>query len=182
MKTYCLFNILATLGLSVASAASAQNMVAPAPADKGAATVYRQVMPDGRIVYSDHVIKGAKIDHTITVEPLIKGNSWTTESSKKPAIAPQTDRTAIGKAPASGKKKTLDEASSDVIRAEMFLEDAKKRQEAGIEPLPGERTGTVSGKSRLNEEYQARQKLLARDVAYAEATLKKAIADRNDVR
>ncbi len=182
MKTYCSFSIGAITGLAFAAAASAQNMVAPAPSDQGAATVYRQVMPDGRIVYSDHVIKGGKIDHTITVDPPIKGNSWTTESGRKPAIAPQVERTPISKAPASGNKKTLDQATSDVIRAEMFLEDAKKRQAAGVEPLPGERTGTVSGKSRLNEEYQARQRLLAKDVAYAEAALKKAIADKNALR
>jgi hypothetical protein len=64
----------------------------------------------------------------------------------------------------------------------MFLEDARKRQEAGIEPLPGERTGIRSGGSRLNEAYEARQKLLAREVIYAEALLKKAIEDRDKSR
>jgi hypothetical protein len=142
-------------------------------------------MPDGRIVYSDKAIKGAKVDNTITVEPPIKGNSWTTESGRQPVIAPQIERTPVRRVaslPASGKRKTLDEATSDVIKAEMLLEDARKRQAAGVEPLPGERTGNAGGGSRLNEAYQARQKLLARDVAYAEAALKKATEDRNGMR
>lgn len=185
MKIHRLFNVLVFAGLSVATAAFSQNIVVPAPLGKSADTIYRQVLPDGRIVYSDKVVKGGKIDHTIKVEPSIKGNLWTTEAGQKPVIAPQVERTPVNKTaslPAADKKKLLDEATSNVIRAEMFVEDAKKRQAAGTEPLPGERTGTVSGNSRLNEEYDARQKLLAKDVAYAEAALKKAIADQNALR
>lgn len=185
MKTNCLLHAGALIGFCFPAAAFAQNIAVASAPDKGAATIYRQVMPNGRIVYSDKVIKGGKLDHTITIAPPIKGNSWTTESGQGPAVAPQIDHTPVNRVaalPAAGKKKTPDEANSDVIRAEMFLEDAKKRQQAGLEPLPGERTGTVFGHSRLNEEYQARQRLLAKDVAYAEAALKKAIADRNGLR
>jgi hypothetical protein len=142
-------------------------------------------MPDGRVVYSDKVLKGARLDHTITVEPSIKGNSWTTESGSRPIVRQQAERTPIRKAdssPASGNTRSLDEATSDVIRAEMLLEDARKRQQAGVEPLPGERTANKAGGSRLNEAYDARQKLLAREVANAEAMLKEAAANRNRLR
>ncbi|HCN88845.1 MAG TPA: hypothetical protein DIT28_06655 [Oxalobacteraceae bacterium] len=157
----------------------------PAHAAAGPTVVYRQVMPDGRVVYSDKAQKGAKIDHTITIDPPIKGNLWTTESGTKPAIPPQIEETPVNQVsviPVPGQKKTLADANSDVIRAEMLLEDAKKRQETGVEPLAGERTGNSAGRSRLNEAYAARQKLLARAVVYAEAALKQAIAERDALR
>lgn len=181
---YLLHPITIAAGFSAAPAFS-QDIIAPAPPQSGSTTIYRQVMPDGRIVYSDKAQRGAKVDRTIMLEPAIKGNLWTTESGPRPAVTPQIERTPVKKvasSPASDRKKTSDEATSEVIRAEMFLEDAKKRQEAGIEPLPGERTGTRAGGSRLNEAYEARQKLLAREVMYAEALLKKATADRDSSR
>lgn len=159
--------------------------IKPAPAEAGATTVYRHVMPDGRVVYSDKAMKGARIDHTITVEPAIKGNLWTTEAGQKPVAAPQAERTPIKRVntpPVSSRKKTLDEATSDVIRAEMLLEDAKKRQAQGVEPLPGERTGNATGGSRLNDAYQSRQQSLAKDVGEAEAALMKAQSERDTVR
>ena len=144
-------------------------------------TVYRQVMPDGRIVYSDKLLKGARIDQTITIDPPIKGNLWSTESGAKPIVAPQVERTPVTRVPSiatPGRRKTAEEAESDVIRAEMLLEDARKKQEAGVEPLPGERTGTVSGGSRLNARYHERQKTLVREVAEAEAMLNRTRAER----
>jgi hypothetical protein len=64
----------------------------------------------------------------------------------------------------------------------MLLEDAKRRLSDGAVPLPGERTGTVSGKSRLNQTYQARQDALERDVERAQANLQQAINERNNMR
>ena len=165
-----------------AAAAFSQNLVAPTPSSGGATCIYRQVTPDGRVVYSDKLLEGARLDHTITVEPSIEGNSWTTEYGSRPIARQQVERTPIRKVdspPASGNRKSLDEATSDVIQAEMLLEDARKRQQAGVEPLPGERTANKGGGSRLNEMYWARQELLARDVANAEAMLKEAAASRN---
>jgi hypothetical protein len=75
----------------------------------------------------------------------------------------------------------LSDADSEIIRAEMLLEDARKRRDTGTEPLPGERTGTAAGTSRLNSAYEARQKALAHDVEQAENALKQAIADRDTV-
>lgn len=167
-----------------AFAARAEDAAAPAQPG-GGTTVYRQVMPDGRIVYSDKVVKGGKLDQTITIEPPIKGNLWTTESGNRPAIPPQVEPTPIHRVnsiPAPGKKKTNEEATSDVIRAEMLLEDARKRQQAGVEPLPGERTGNAGGGSRLNEAYRARQQTLAKETEDADAALKRAIAERDALR
>lgn len=171
----------------VASTATAAATAVPAaaPATAASTTIYRQVLPGGRIFYSDKPLKDVKIDQTIRVEPPIKGHSWTTESGALPYIAPQTTPTEIKKvpvAPAAKMKRALEDATTNFIRAEMLLEDAKKQQTQGVEPFPGERTGTTSGGSRLNEDYEARQKLLARDVAQAEAARNKATAALNALR
>lgn len=184
MNVSTMHTAIAAAFACVASAAFGQNVVHSAPSNKGATTLYRQVMPDGRIVYSDKAIQGGKIDHTIKVDPAIKGNLWTTEAGPKPVIAPQVEHTPIKRAntpPLPGRKRSVDEANSEVIRAEMLLEDAKKRLEAGAEPLPGERTGNASGGSRLNEAYHARQRALVKGVADAEAALKKAQSERDSL-
>jgi len=183
MKTAFFGNALGLglVSLSLASASFAQNMVKTVPGGGGATTVYRQTQPDGSVVYSDKPTKGAKIDHTITVDPVIKGNAWTASSGGKPAGSEQSESTSVKRVntPPFPRRKTYDEANSDVIRAEMLLEDAQKRQQAGVEPLPGERTGNVNGTSRLNEIYQARQIQLAKEVADAEAALKRAVTLRD---
>lgn len=163
--------------------AFAQQLPKPEPLGDPATKVYRQVMPDGRIVYSDKPIPGAKIDETIAPDPVT--NSWTSENGKPPAVPPRAERTPVNKVPsipAQGKVRTLGDADADIIRAEMLLEDAKKRQQAGVEPLSGERTGIVSGKSKLNESYWERQRSLAQETAEAEAMLKKARTERESLR
>lgn len=174
---------IAVAAASFAMPALSQDVVVkPAAPGGGAEMIYRHVMPDGRIVYADRPLPSGLVDHTIKVDRPLKGNVWTVESGSKPIASTRMERTPVRKvtvSPVPGKKMTLDEATAEVIRAEMLLEDAKQQQEAGIEPLPGERTGTVSGYSRLNEAYHERQKLLAKYVAYAEDALKKAIEDRD---
>lgn len=177
MTRPCLHTAIALLAAGCAAAVFADS--------GGGTTVYRQVMPDGRIVYADKVLKGGKLDETITVEPPIKGNPWTTASGKRPSIAPRDEPTPVSRvnsAPPLGRQKTIEEANSDVIRAEMLLEDAQKRRKAGIEPLPGERTANAGGGSRLNDAYWARQQRLEKDVAQAEAALKRASAERDALR
>lgn len=175
--------VLALAAIPVLSIA--KELPPPEPIGKAANTAYRQVMPDGRIVYSDKPVKGAKIDEAITIDPPIKGNTWSAAPGKPPKVAPRNKPTPVNRVasiPVPGKDKTLDEANSEVIHAEMRVEDARKRREGGVEPLPGERTGTATGASRLNEAYKARQRALAQAVAEAEAALKKSIAERDALR
>ena len=163
----------------------AAELAPPAPLEKPPNKVYRQVMPDGRIVYSDRLLKGAKLDETLAVEPPVKGTPSVTGSSRRPGLPPRSEPTPVARVPSipqENKRKTFDDANADVVHAEMLLEDARKRQEAGVEPLPGERTGNVSGGSRLNEAYHARQKRLAEEVAIAESVLKKSIEEREVLR
>ena len=79
----------------------------------------------------------------------------------------------VGAAPTQG------ESSRDRIRAaEKALQDAEAAQAAGVEPLPGERTGTAGGGSRLNEAYNERQQQLAAAVERARRDLEQARAAR----
>jgi hypothetical protein len=179
MKALLPLSVTAIVAAFFTTSASSQNVVeaVPTPPSSTPTTIYREVMPDGRIVYTDKALKEGKVDHTITVEPPIKGNLWTTQPGPRPNLPPKVERTQIIKAPSLSpeeKKRVADQAESNVIRAEVLLEDAKRKQEDGVEPLPGERTGTVEGKSRLNEAYWARQQALAKAVDYAERNLKRA--------
>lgn len=162
-----------------AQAAEELTITAPAKIGKPAERVYRQVLPDGKILYSDKLVKGAKLDETLAPDPA--ANSWKSESGKPPAVPPRVERTPVNKVPSIAsldRRRSVQDADGDVIKAEMLLEDAKKRQQAGIEPLPGERTGNAGGGSRLNEHYQARQQRLREDVAEAEAMLRRARTER----
>lgn len=171
--------------LYMAVQAGATEIPEPAPLGKSATRAYRQVMPDGRVVYSDKRVKGAKTTGTITVEPSGTRHAVNVDATREPAaklcpVPVPIDRvTAI---PAPGKRHTLEDAQSDVIYAETVLEDARRRQQAGVEPLPGERTGNVNGTSRLNRDYWARQEALAQDVRKARERLRKAEAERNRLR
>lgn len=167
------------------AAALAEDIPRPEPIGKPATKVLRQVTPDGRVIYSDKPVKGAKVNETITIEPPPKGNPSGSVSGKPPepplgTVPTPVDRVSV--IPPPGKPRTADDAQADVIRAEMLLDDARKRMEAGVEPLPGERIGTASGGSRLSDDYHARQKRLAEEVAVAENVLKKSIAERDALR
>lgn len=180
-RPFLLFSlVLATAcpAASVFSQEAAPAQTTAARQDDGTITVYRQVMPDGRVVYSDKAVKGVKLDHTITVEPPIKGNLWTTEASEGPAIPPQVERTQIQRVnsiPPAGGRKSLEEANSDVIRAEMLLEDAKARQRQ-LAP------DTRGRESRSAADQVRQQNQIAREVADAEKALQQAVAARDALR
>lgn len=177
-------NLILALAFTSPVALGAE-LASPEPIGEPATKVYRQVLPGGRIIYSDRPIKGAKMEQTITVDPSAVG---TISSGTSGGSTASTSRSGPGSAdransiPPSGKASTLDDATANVIRAEILLDDARKRMEAGAEPLPGERVGTATGGSRLNDDYHARQKRLAEEVAVAENVLKKSIVDRDALR
>jgi hypothetical protein len=181
-KTF--YRLVAWASAMLPALAWAQDLVKPDPIGEPATKLYRQHLPDGRVVYSDKPLKGAKLDDTLTVDPESNGKSWKSESGKRPVIPSRAERTPVQRVPSIpplNKRKTFDEADADVIKAEMLLEDAKKHQQAGVEPLPGERTGNLGGGSRLNERYDARQKALANEVAEAEAMVQRSRNERNSL-
>jgi Domain of unknown function (DUF4124) len=158
--------ILACVTLTFAAAASAQN-------------IYRYVFPDGRVVYSDSPVPGAKLQGTVTpAPPPMSPPPGAAERPGSPSGASKDQ----GSAAPDDRVARLAAADREVQDATRALEDAKARVAAGQEPLPGERTGTAGGMSRLNEDYWARQQSLKDAVAAAQANLDRAIAARNAVR
>jgi hypothetical protein len=178
-----LLSFLPSLAFALACSlpALAQEVVVdPEPLGEPATTVYRQVTPDGRVIYSDKAQRGARVEQTLTVEPPVRGNTWSVEGSARPvapALAEPTPIKQVASIPPSGRAKTVEEATSDVIRAEMLLEDARKKRDAGHAPLGAEKGNTGPGTA-----YAARQERLAREVARAEAALERALAERETLR
>jgi hypothetical protein len=143
-----------------------------------AATIYKVQMPDGSILFTDTPPQGAKI-----LEERDAGRSQP-PAVRAPAAAPQplpgmsSEPTATG----APKARPIDAAIQEIDAAERSLQVAKRRLELGREPLPGERLGLAGGGSRLSPEYEARVVGLEKEVADAEARLKRAYEARNAAR
>jgi hypothetical protein len=148
------------LALAAANAADAQK-------------IGRYVFPDGRVVYSDQPVPGAKLVNELAPPPPPSTSSPPPRESK--AAAPGAD-------PGADRVRRLTETDAEVRAATEALERARAQLQAGIEPFPGERTGTAGGGSRLNEAYDARQAANQRAVADAEERLQRAVAARNAAR
>ena len=148
-------------GLLVAAAATAQN-------------AYRFVTPDGRVIYSDMPVPGARLDGTIAppapVSPAPAAGS--TLSPSQEALLKSAD----------ARIRRLNELTVEIQNAERDLQAANARLEAGKEPLEGERIGTYAGRSRLSDVYWARQDYNQLAVAEAQGRLNRAVQERNGLR
>jgi len=151
---------LIVLALAAANAVDAQK-------------IGRYVFPDGRVVYSDQPVPGAKLVNEVAPPPPPSASPPPSRESK--AAAPGADSGAE-------RARRLEQTDAEVRAATEALERARAQLQAGVEPFPGERTGTAGGGSRLNEAYDARQAANQRAVADAEARLQRAVAARNSAR
>lgn len=170
---------LLTVLLACCAPALAQQVVSPEPLGEPATTVYRQVTPDGRVVYSDKPLPGAKVEETLDVDVSQDGGTWSVEGSTRPPaarVAKPTPVKQVASIPANGRK-TIEDANAEVIRSEMLLEDARRRREAGHALLPAEKDGTGPGSA-----YVKRQQDLAQAVKQAEAALRQAKAEQDALR
>jgi hypothetical protein len=123
--------------------------------------VYKSTMPDGKIVYGEKPVTGArKVD---TIDPPPSQTGTTTITPQEKARAQQMAKPQIAAPPTSPERARED--------AQQALKQAEAAREAGKEPLPGERLGLKGGGSRLTDEYHARQKALE---AAVEAARKRA--------
>ena len=136
-------------------------------------TVYKYQRPDGSIVYSDKPVRDARLVGRYELVP-------------PPARSAEHAASGAGKDPdevARTRSQALDAADAGIKAAERALARAQERQQAGVEPLPGERVGNAAGRgARLGLEYFARQKQLANEVESAQARLDEAYRLRNDLR
>jgi hypothetical protein len=135
LKTSCAIAVLALL--LAASPARSQ-------------PVYKSIMPDGKVVYGEKPVTGAKKVEKMDPPPAQTGTTTITPQEK--ARAQQSANPAFRAAPASP-----DRARDDARKA---LQDAEAARETGKEPLPGERLGLKGGGSRLTDDYNTRQKSL----------------------
>jgi len=129
-----------------------------------AQTVYKSTMRDGKVVYGESPAPGAVKVETMKPPPRNAGVRPLT-SDEAARLQTQTQEAQEKKAAAVGT------GSQDYGEAQKALRDAESALEAGREPLPGERIGTAGGKSRLNEDYFARQRQLEQAVEEARARL-----------
>ena len=116
-------------------------LLASFAAGAAAQTLYKSTMPDGKVVYSEKPVPGAKRVDTIEPPPAKTGTTTVTPGEKARAAA----------LPAP-------QQSGELMSAREALQKAEAARKAGEEPLPGERLGTAGGASRLTDAYFERQK------------------------
>ena len=134
----------------------------------GAQTIYKYLRPDGRVVYTDKPVPGAKLQEEI--EPPPPADPANAARQEKDNAASRKD---LGRA-ADRRASSLDQAWADLQLWTRKLEEARAELDAGREPREGERTGTFGRKARMNDAYWQRQKDNAAAVAEAEARVREA--------
>lgn len=146
---------------------SAQVLVLDAMAE----SIYKSVMPDGRVMYSEQPQPGARTVEKYTVNV---GDTGVKPVSK--AAIESINRRA------QKRSRVLDETLKSVQTAEADLRVVEIDREAGVEPLPGERLGIVGRGTRLSEAYWRRQQILEERVDTARQLLKNARQGYNEAR
>jgi hypothetical protein len=149
--------------------------LALAPMLAAADTVYKYQRPDGKVLYSDVPLRGAKLIGRFELVPVPpQGGARGDRSRQSEDFASER---------AEQRARALDAADAEIKAADQALKDAEERQQAGVEPLPGERLGNVGARSsRLSPQYFERQQALAAEVAAARARLDEAYRQRNQLR
>lgn len=148
-------NISTKGATEISSEAQTSPDVHAAPIKRDQQTIYRQVLPGGKVVYSDQPIQGHTIDKVIEVD-LRSTDTWSTKpnldypsSDKK--VASEDDQIAAQKL-----------ADRQKLQAQLTqrLRDAEKQfhlKQAALNemetPLEGERLPNVNGTSRLSQAY-----------------------------
>src|SRR5882672_3440685 len=147
-----------------------------APAVTAAESVYKYQRPDGSTVYSDVPFSGANLTGRFE---LVQVPAPAKAGPARPERGGAKDPGEL----ARQRVQDLEAADAAIKEAEQSLKEALERQQAGVEPLPGERLGNVGGHtSRLGPQYFERQRALAAEVDAARARLDEAYRQRNQLR
>lgn len=133
-------------------------LIAAAPA--AAQTLYKSVMPDGRIVYGEKPAPGAQSTGTIEPPPPQSGIRMVSPEERKGIDERLKKRYAADA-----------RAQRELEQAQNHLRQAEAARGAGKEPLPAERVGPGGA---LSEAYAQRQKKLEQAVEFARKRLEKA--------
>lgn len=128
--------------------------------------LYKLKQPDGRVVYSSEKLPGMEVEKELP--------------SSMPASPSPGQRSSITAEERAGEKRISDQMTKrdqlwrERNEARDALTAARQAKLAGEEPLPGERTGIVGSRARLNDAYWARQDDLQRAIERAERRLERA--------
>ena len=76
----------------------------------------------------------------------------------------------------------LDKAYEEARAAQIALQEAEKRRDAGVEPLAGERVSSAAGGTRPTDQYLGRQAMLEQDVEFARRRYEAALKRWNDLK
>ena len=136
-----------------------------------AESIYKSVMPDGRVMYGEKPQPGARSVKKSTVN--------TNDTGIKPASKVEIE--SINRR-AQKRSQQLEKTLKTVQIAEDDLRKAELDREDGVEPLPGERLGIIGRGTRLSEAYWRRQQILEERVDTARQLLKKARQGYNEAR
>ena len=152
-------------------------LLAVATETANAREVYKYRMPDGRILYTSEVSTSGKL---LEVLPEPAPAPKVIEGERRAKLQREREN-------AEGilvkRLTTLDAVDAEIKAAIRALEAATVAAEAGLEPLPGERLGTVrTGRTRLAESYWERQRTLRHAVDSARQRLDAAYLARNAMR
>jgi len=140
-----------------------------------AETVYKYERPDGKVIYSDSPVTGAKLIGQFELVPA--------PASAQPGRGEPPQRPTATGGGADRRGLALDAADARIKAADQALKGALERQQQAFEPLPGERLGNAGGgTSRLTEAYFARQRAAAAEVDAARTELDQAYRARNEAR
>ena len=125
--------------------------------------VYKSVMPDGKVLYGNAPVPGAKKVEKMTTNTQNSGVQVSTPEQQQAV----NRRESVRQDEATRRAVEIEEAKKALAQAEAEVK-------AGKEPKQGELTGNARGGTRLNEEYAARQKLLEENVQAARKRLEEA--------
>jgi hypothetical protein len=144
-----------------------------APLAWAADIVYKYRRPDGSVVYTDAPLPGARLIGRYQLLPREPAGA---SEGAAPRGAADPDEQA------RQRSFSLQEVDERIKAGELALKEAQDRQQAGVEPLEGERIANVQRGSRFRPEYFARQKQLADEVQRAQIELDEAYRQRSELR
>ena len=140
-----------------------------------AQALYRNVMPDGRVVYADHPIEGARSSTPVSSPP--KPSAEQRDAARRRAEEDRRRQQGLD-ARLSARQKAAREAEARVAKAQRALEDAQTALEAGRTPEAGEMSGVRGGGARPNPAYFERLRILENAVDDARRELDEATRAR----
>ena len=152
-------------------------LLLPGPA--AAQTLYKSVMPDGRVIYSDEPVPGARSSRPVDLGPAPAANDPGAVEERRRDLLERAKQVDVRLREREARRQKAEEA---VAKARQLLEDAERAVEAGRTPLPGEMVANVGGGVRPSAAYVERQKALADQVVVARERLEAKQRELADLR